>query len=241
MFFTAGLTSCGLDTFYLLKGPLTFINRPEISNITPDNNFVEFETYENQNLPGDFSFTGTVVYYKIYASKDTATSDINTIDSKNNDSNYGAAAELLLSKGYKELRTDTSGDSAFLIANTGTTKRVKIRLTDYNLKSDLNPAADTIASIYINNVDIGQKPRRCETVNRKNLKFNFGRSTSDDESPLPDSNDVDFDHASVSDGMYYVNMYALAIGHDVTFKNYYSNVLYLGTIKICSSSENNWN
>lgn len=240
MFFTAGISSCGLDTFYLLKGPITFHNRPELSNNDPANNFIEFSTYENQNLTSDFDFTGTIIYYKIYGRYDNVSSDISLIEARNNDSNYGAALDLIKSKGYRELRNNNTTEESFVINATGVDKRVKIRLTDYNIKSDLTPAADTVPYIYINGTDTNKKPKRAERKNGQNLDFNFGRYSTDLNSPKPDAQDNDFDGVDPADGIYYVNMYAVALGHDVTYKFYYSNVLYLGTIRINSNSEMNW-
>lgn len=240
MFFTAGLTSCGLDTFYLLKGPVVYANRPELSNSDPINNFIDFTTNENQDLTSDFDFTGTVIYYKIFGNKETANSDILSIDSRNNDSNYGAALDYIKSKGYRELRSDNTSDEAFLIPATNSDKRVRIRLTDYNEKSAVNPSPDTVPYIYINGVDTLKKPKRAEMISGHNLTFNFGRSSSDENSPCPASGDSDYDGSNPNDGIYYINMYAVALGHDVTYKFYYSNVLYLGTIIVNSKSETNW-
>lgn len=240
MFFTAGITSCGLDTFYLLKGPIIFYNRPELTNSDPVNNFVYFSTNENQNLTSDFDFTGTIIYYKIYGKYESVSTDISLIESRNNDSNYGAALDLIKSKGYRELRCDNNTEESFVINATGVNKNVKIRLTDYNLESDLNPSADNVPYIYINGVDTNKKPKRAERKNGQNLDFNFGRNKTDLNSPKPEPQDNDFDGVEPPDGVYYVNMYAVALGHDVTYKFYYSNLLYLGTIRINSNSEMNW-
>lgn len=241
MLSVAGLTSCGLDTFYVLKAPISNHNpAATLSNDDPTKNYIDFSTFENQNLTSDFKFMGTTIYYKIYGSKSTLSSDITAVENKNTDTNYGASIDLIKSKGYKELRNSNALDEGMLIPATGVNKRVKIRLTDYNLESDSNPSSDTVPCILIDNEDTGTKPKRAETKNGQNLAFNFGRNGFDTNSPKPESGNNDFDGSTPSDNIYYVNMYAVALGHDVTYKFYYSNLLHLGTIKINSSSENNW-
>ena len=42
------------------------------------------------------------------------------------------------------------------------------------------------------------------------------------------------------DDIYYVALYAVAVGYDNSFTNYYSNVLYLGSVPINAAEEDNW-
>lgn len=235
MFFTAGLTSCGLDTFYILKGPVTFLNQPTSSNLTPNNNYVEFVTNETENnsLPSDFKFTGTEIYYRIYSNETDANAFITQIDAVNDESHYGTAAEKLNSS-YSLLRSSNGKDVPFVISKTGSNQTVRIRLTEYKVKGDTNPDTGLNALITVNGIDCGQ-PVRAETMHT----FNFGRYDEDSNNALPTSSDSDYTGSEKAD-IYYVNLFAVAFGHDVTLKKYYSNVLYLGTIKISPNNYNNW-
>lgn len=237
LFAVAGIVSCGLDTFYVLKPPYALMNSAAtISNEDFNNNYVEFYTNEagNSSLPADFKFTGTEIFYKIYSNKDDASSFINQIDAVNDETHYGSAAEKLVSS-YKLLRLAGSGDSPFVIpANPLVNKRVRIRLAEYAGKGDTDTNDDFKSLITIDGVQKGQ-PVRAES----NYSFNFGHHQDDTNSPVPASGDSDFSGSSGT-GIYYVNLFAVAFGHDVTYKTYYSNVLFLGTLKINKDNYNNW-
>lgn len=235
--------SCGLDTFYYLEGPFSATNQPAISNSDYNNNYVEFITNENQDISSDFNFIGTLVYYKIYGDYSSAQSDYSAIESRNTESNYGAAFEYIENRGYQELRTSTSGEDSFVIPATGQNKKVRIRLTDYGTYPATDIDQGMKALILIDDSEAGV-PRRAESSSGTNLSFNFGwyDTTGNNYTYSPPvSGDVDFNGTTPSEGKYYVNLYAVATGLDVTYTRYYSaTVLYLGTIQISSSSENNW-
>lgn len=230
-------SSCGLDTFYVLKAPVDYEVRPLLSNEDGSQNYVEFYTREaDQDLPADFNFKGTLVYYKIYGNKTTVESDILKIDSYNNDSSYGKAYSEMTGKGYQELRI-AGNDSSYIINDTSVNKKVTIRLTDFNTYQEIGGVSDPIYEPYLKINDVFQGvPRRVVD----DLSFNFGREGKEDFSKVPNSDNIDFDKTNPSDGIYYVNMYAVAYGFDVSTIKYYSNLLYLGTIKVNANSLNNW-
>lgn len=75
------------------------------------------------------------------------------------------------------------------------------------------------------------------------LNFDFGRKyeygSNAGSKVLPESGDSDFQCDTASeDGMYYVDLYAVAVGYK-DFTAYYSNVLHLGSVGIDSDEEDN--
>ncbi len=244
MFFTVGYNSCGLDTFYLLRGPFDRINYPNIDNYDPSLMYFEFRTNENDYaIPlGDFKFLGTDVYYKIYTSDGTLKSHINSIDSVNTETNYGTAADYVITRyRYQKLRIDkVSDDSVFVPAMNPRvppySQRVKIRLTDLNPRGDSQKDLNNSPRVFFDGVEKGAPIRTTGNGSQK-LNFDFGRAKFS-ESEKPRLGDADFE-GSESESTFYVNMYAIAVGYDLSFKNSYSNVLHLGTVTINSESDIN--
>ncbi|MBQ4025563.1 MAG: hypothetical protein II611_09265, partial [Treponema sp.] len=68
--------------------------------------------------------------------------------------------------------------------------------------------------------------------------FNFGQ---DDNNPLPKSSDEDVNYSGYSSesGVWYVDMYAVSVGRDVSYATSYSKVLFLGSVKILESDYKN--
>jgi len=241
-FIIAILSSCGLDTFYVIMPPVHYDHKPAITNSDALDNYVEFRTNENQpQLPSDFYFAGTTVYYRIYSDTNTVENFNNLIESVNTSSNYNAAADKLLAAGYQILQYRADGatsNSGLTIEPIGSSQVVKIRLSDYNEITD-TPNAEYQDQIEINGFRIG-RPRR---VSENNLTFNFGRcerSGYETTCKRPVPNDSDYEGNSTSEEWYYINLYAMASGHDTTFKTYYSNVLHLGCLKVKVPSDTNW-
>lgn len=75
--------------------------------------------------------------------------------------------------------------------------------------------------------------------------FDFGRKYTygkyQDNYVVPSENDDDFkmDSSPSKENVYYVSMYAVAVGRDEQFVEQYSGVLHLGCVAIDSSTENN--
>ncbi|MBP5402318.1 MAG: hypothetical protein J6Y36_04065 [Treponema sp.] len=244
VFFMCGvLSSCGLDTFYVIYPPTHVTHSPALINDDGSNNYVEFYTNENQaQLPSDFYFAGTSVYYKIYSDSSKMEQFKSQIDSLNNSSNYSSAADKIFSTGYTILKYAASGDAhakELTIAPIGSSQLVYIRLSDYNEISDLNPTEIFKDHISISGTTIGS-PRRSVG---DTLTFNFGRSNRSEFSAtcrIPNSGEADYADSSTSAELYYIDLYALASGHDTTFTPYYSKVLHLGYLKVRVPSETNW-
>ncbi|MCR5613611.1 hypothetical protein [Treponema sp.] len=237
VFLTRFFLSCGLDTFYTLEPPLYVQHQPLYDNTDYSHKYYEFYTNDavNKSLTS-FTYLGTAVYYRIYKNYSTLVTKNASINAVNNSSNYNTAAERLISMGYKQLNT-TNGEITPLIGVSPTinAQRVKIRLTDYNAIGTTSPIAEYQPQIIINGTLIGQ-PRRVEG----NHTFDFGRNAKESNSPLPSSTDADFEDGNFStENIYYVDLYAVAVGRDTTYTTYYSNVLHLGVVAIDSSKEVN--
>ncbi|NLC93974.1 MAG: hypothetical protein GX677_11110 [Treponema sp.] len=228
------LSSCGLDTLLVLYVPTSKQNDPNVESLW-DKKYFDFWTSDttNQNtISSEYTFLGTNIFYKIYNNTTTMNSEISTISTISNSTNYQNAIEKLTNVkssggyGYKQLKA--SGSSATPIVPASLLKinqRVYIRLTDYNSSSEYS------SRFTIDDSSIGQ-PRR---DNGKN--FNFGRSVSDSNAQIPSSSDSDVEYSSTftAANKWYVVLYAVSVARDSTYTNQYSNVINLGAVMIDSS------
>lgn len=241
-------TGCGLDTFYVIDAPNAIYHQPEYTNeIQFDQKYFEFGTNETNSIEG-FDFEGTEVYYKIYNTSSQMTSEVSSLQSLANDAEKSVnAAEKMITAtnsdgsggyGYKQLRVDGRYESP-LIPYTGSNKRILIRLTDYQ---DVEKYSARICIVNGNNDESylygsSTKTIPVRDVNRKS--FNFGRNGDKDSVPLSTGeDDVKYVKDSGSD-LWYVAMFAVAVGKDSTYVQYRSNILYLGSVRIDSSSFDN--
>lgn len=228
-------TTCGLDTYYIVRPPTGPIHTPVYSADDPDSKYFSF-TSAVSDTDSSFRFLGTAVYYRIYASVSTMQSHIASISAVNTSSDYSAAANRMIGYGYQQLYT--SDGSFLVISDEG--KKVDIRLT--NNQESVSTGIGNTAQISIDSA-FYKTPRRVLGMNKT---FDFGRYdkeslgyTPKDNYTPPASGDEDFENGTVEDNKYYVTMYAVAIGRDTTYTTYYSNVLYLGTIGINANNEHN--
>ena len=93
---------------------------------------------------------------------------------------------------------------------------------------------------YINGSAANSIPVRYED----DLSFNFGRDASNDKIPVPYNSstgegDLDVTGPVPSDGIWYVAMFAVGVGRDVTYTMQYSNILFLGSVAISSNTPDN--
>lgn len=230
IFFLTGcfvfFNSCGLDTFYVIESPTDIIHEPSY-NSSYDECYFSFRTKESSQS-GGFSFDGTNVYYRIYDSLSKMQSSVSSLQNLALNSSDTAASSLIKTAasggyGYRPLRSSDES-SSILIENSGSDKQVSIRLTNYQ-------DGDYKAYIRIGTADAG-KPLR-----ESGYSFDFGRNGSNDRMPV--SGDADYSSSSSADNDKYVAMFAFAVGHDSAYSNYYSNILYLGSVKIDSSLPDN--
>lgn len=221
--------SCGLDTFYVIEAPYQLLNNPEYSSSEYSERYFKFVTNETASVDEGFTVTGTEVYYKIYASSSKMINDVNALISISNDDERSSSAPDKLKDTYKYKTLRIENNSNTLVPFTNHNQTVEIRLTDYQNISNYS------SRVEIDSVIKGIPVRN---LGGKNYTFNFGRNGENDKIPLKD--DEDFDETNSSgDGKYYVALFATSFGHDNTFTNYYSNILYLGSITIDSNSFDN--
>ncbi len=232
-------TSCGLDTFYVLDPPISIIHQPEYSNESQDSKYFEFWTNENTQIEG-FTFLGTEVYYKIYNSYSQMTSETSVLQTLSNDADKSAtAAEKMINNtssggyGFKALKVAGNPESP-LVTASDSNQRVYIRLSDYQNVEDYS------ARVLVNGANLnGAAGKTIPVRNTSDMRtFNFGRNGSYDIAPAKDDEDVKFT-SGVTSSKWYVCMFAASLGMDATYQNYYSNILYLGSVSIDASSYDN--
>lgn len=236
---------CGLETLYYLDAPFQRQTNPTVSDSGDAASYTEayfdFYTNENQKVDENFKYLGTAVYYKIYNSYSTMNSHISSVSSISSSTNSSSAFLRLQSYGYQELGTkDMNGNErniSPLIPAKSSNQRVVIRLTNYQEPDQSSAEWNEYAyraKIVINNVE-KYVPMR----NDSTKSFDFGRKNSSGDYDKPKSGEDDVNYGTASkDDVYYVTLYAVAVGRDSFFTNYYSNVLYLGSVAINASEEN---
>lgn len=247
-----GFTACGLDEFYELDPPVRCNNQPD-SNTEYATRYFEFTTNEtgenNKNYidsSSSFKFLGTAIYYKIYNNLSTMDSDITTISTLINSTNYSnAVSRIRETLSYQELGTVKIENSQRreistnpLISAQGKNRTVYIRLTNYQDTKEFS-ARILIDKEPLKDGDFELYPSRSGS----NKSFDFGRTEDDKEVNVePSQGDVDFASGTFTEPdnkKYYVNMYAIAVGRDTTYTNYYSNALHLGSVSITATEEDN--
>ena len=210
-------TSCGLDTFYELKEPHNVVHQPDCSSIDYTESYFEFFSAPKPDDGVPVKFFGTDVYYKIYKSSSQLKSDVEAIQTiANRDDHKAAALAMIEGSNYKYQPLRASGHTGDNVLISGTGKKVHIRLSDYTLY----PAQISIDG----GSNIGIPVR----LSDNHKTFNF---KSSDPDSIPNGDDTNKTGSS-SDDDWYVAMFAVAVGNDVSYSPIYSNVLYLGSVRI---------
>ena len=233
LFLTSG---CGLDVYYVLVSPHDCVHVPVYSN-NYDNSYFEFLTNdESFESGGGLDFLGTEVYYKIYSNYSKMISDTETVISLSSTDETTAATRLITTYNYKALKMKDSTD-AVLVPHKSYNQRVYIRLTDYldiedfSARVEIYNTTETPQVITKSGMPVRNIPER--------KTFNFGRTGTLDGAPkATDEEDVNYTTQS-EPNKWYVAMFAVAVGKDYLFTQYYSNVLYLGSVTIDADSADN--
>ncbi len=222
--------SCGLDTFYVLPGPIQTTHKPEYSNTTVADNYFEFWTVET-GCDG-IKFNGTDIYYKIYTNTDTLDSQIGAIQTLIN-SETSSPFDSLTSRPYNYVKLIVSegGNEAALIpaSSTKSNQRVTIRLSNYN---DIY-----FAGILVNDQNLYGESNRVIPLryvtddDNKTLSFNFKLSDSN-SLPKTSQDDVNSTGGNSDENVWYVCLYAVAVGNKPSYETVNSNILYLGSVQI---------
>ncbi len=244
---------CGLETYYVVEGPTQRYTNPTVTSSGESSEYLEsyfsFETNDEANYdPGSaFKYMGTAVYYKIYNDYSAMNAHISAVSTLSSSTNYSSAFPKLQSYGYQELGVDREKLSdktesySPLIKAADTNRKIVIRLTNYKEPSDAEELKkwEYRAKILIDADGTGEK--ELYPMRQDNTKsFDFGRKNSNGDYDKPKSGEDDVNYGTASkEDIYYVTLYAVAVGHDNTFTNYYSNVLYLGSVAINAAEEDN--
>lgn len=213
--------SCGLDTFYVVDAPSNVIHQPDCTSIEYSDNYFEFYTVDRDY--DSIKFLGTDVYYKVYKSTSRLKTEAEDLQAAANrdDSNNSSADKLIQSYHFQPLRGAGYEDKVVLIPTSGTNQRVSIRLSDYQ--------GIYLAQITLDGENIYGSGSRVIPV--RNLPDSPSFNFSSNQTPKNEDADVNTSGSS-SDKDWYVSLFALAIGQDTTYTPIYSNILYLGSVKI---------
>ncbi len=230
-------TACGLDVFYVMESPVTNVHTPSYDSSDFAERYFSFFTNENVSTNSGFSFKGTDIYYRIFDSSSQMQSEVNSLISLSNNESTSNTAATKMIETYKFNKLRISGYyEEPLIPYSGQNRQIYIRLTDYQSIEDYSARIleGGENGSYVNSSVTKTIPVR--NVNR--TSFNFGRSGSNDKAPAKGDDDVDY-ISGPTNNTWYVAMFAVAVGYDSTFTNYYSNILYLGSVTIDGSTVDN--
>ena len=232
-------SGCGLDEYYVLEGPGAIVC-PVYSASNPlvaENKYVEFTTNSSDSSSGAFTIDGTDVYYKIYSSISTCTSEYSALNTllNNSSTKSSSASSLINTYKFQKLKNTANSDDVF-VSHDGLAVKVRIRLTQYLQDQSVD---EYKALIYIGGIKSGVPIRYYG-----NRYFDFYRNNGTSfNAPLPRSTDYEEDVSSNTStdstdttGYWYINLYAVTRGHDSSFTTYYSPICHLGTLYIDPSS-----
>lgn len=219
-------SACGLDTFYVINPPATIVHEPVYSNIDTTEHYFEFYTFES--VYSGIKFLGTDVYYKIYRNAGNMETEYKNIvaTASNVDTAANAPSRMIDTYKFKTLETNVLSSNSVLIPAAGSNRRIKIRLSDsstYNaeiLVNDANIYGSADRVLPVRNITSIQTPT-----------FSFSKSPYNPV-PIPKADDSDVSYGSGNDNEWYVCMFAVAVAQDANYSQIYSNVLYLGSVKI---------
>ena len=149
------------------------------------------------------------------------------------ENNYNAPYKLIDEDkyNYKQLLADGIS-SATLIPYTGKNRKVYIRLSDY-LGMEEYSAQIKVDDLPLN----GEKTIPLRDIATKS-SFNFTGTSEYNKIPASDDVDTKFSSTSQSNDVWYVAMFAVAVGKDTNYTPVYSNILYLGAVTIDKSMIN---
>mgnify|MGYP003299464603 CR=1 FL=1 len=233
--------SCGLDTFYVIPSPLECNFTPIVSDLSSYNpsfgiEIRYFDFYTNEESYDEiesFNFLGTSIYYKIYNSLSQLNNDRYELERLANSDETSVYAPSKLIETYKFCLLNNREP---LIPYKGKNQNVYIRLSSYenNLRYSSRILIDKDFEEATQN-DTYLIPLRIDGK----FTFNFGRAGENDNVPQSDDIDVKYSPTSTQEGVWYVSMFAVAVGMDETFTKTYSNILWLGSVAIDANSYDN--
>lgn len=215
-------SGCGLETFYVIESPNTTVHEPLYSSIFEEDKYFEFIT--NERKYEGINFIGTDVYYKIYRNASVMETESQSIKttSINDDSSSKAANQMIESYHFQALKA-TGYDEEVLIPYANSNRHVYIRLDD---------SSPYVAELLVDDSNIyGSSSRVLPARNTpERTSFNFQRAVP---KSIPKSDDSDVKYSGTgNENEWYVCMFAVGVAQDANYANVYSNVLYLGSVKL---------
>ena len=226
------LCGCGIDTFVYLYPVTQLLNTPSSSSSSndPTYNFFQFKTSDSENYNAygsDGYFKGFEVYYRIYNSSSTRSSDVSSIYTNNENNPTAAWTYLVNTKNYHRLVYTGRETGIPLIPGASSDRTVSIRLfaqTVYTPYFSLDGSTDGSGSLGI--------PERTLDSGTTYEPF-YDKNDATKKAIVISSTDDDVTYTSGStDSYWYVQAYAVAYGYDEAYKPYYSEVFSLGFVTI---------
>ena len=204
---------CGLEEYYVLEAPYQKFSSPDASTGS-----------------SGLDFTGT--YFGFYTNdSDNSTSSASAFKY------MGTAVYYKIYNNYSTMNSQISAVS--LISSSTNYSSAFPRLQSYGYQelgvegrnvSPLIPASGGKNQKVFIRLTNYQEPAK-NSDKWKDYAYRAKIVVDNDEKYIPmrqDNNDI-----------YYVALYAVAVGYDNSFTNYYSNVLYLGSVPINAAEEDN--
>lgn len=201
------LSACGIDSYVYLNSISAVTHWP---GETQDDlqNYLEFSLPNSQN--NDYlEFKGYEIYYKIYSSESKKSTDLNNINTVNENNPTTIHSYLTNTKKYQRLSSSTRRSEKPLIRASNSNDKVYIRL--------LNDSTFTVGG-----EDLGVPSRTQNGFYDKD--FSYSTITT---------GEVDVDtSAESSPELWYVQFFGFAYGLEGGVYSIYSSVCYLGTLTI---------
>lgn len=211
------LVSCGLETFYYLDPPLA---DAEIAN--PEDPAERVFTFKTaKNIDSADIFKGTSVYYRLYNSFSAMTSNRSTIANINEEYS-DAAMNRMISLGFQPISVD---NIELVSTKDDGSVTVQIRLFNENIYK---------AEVVVNDKNKGE-PLRMPI--RKGFSFYPVEEETEDEYPVPTSDDEDTNYSSDGESTWYVLAYAVSVGTSLELTPVYSQVTPLGYLAVEPDSQ----
>lgn len=211
--------ACGIPVYYVIEPPqIEHVATYETTDI-PERYFSFICPYNSSTENSEFTLLGTDIYYRIYNNLDDMNADVSSISSRNteySDSGYRRMIEL----DYQQLWL-ASGASP-VVRKTSAVRTVELRLnTDTGYSSRLYDLTnETLISYPLR--------RGTGSTGSGNMTFDF----TSNYYPEKNDSDVKIREGYNNEGAWYVNLYAVTVGRDVSLASQYSSLLHLGNLKI---------
>lgn len=206
-------SACGIDNIVYLDKPVLIHDPSELGD--DSRLYFEFRTSDKNNTrDASGYFKGFDIFYRIYENKNSCATDISSAKTYNDSNPSNSANYLRNTLSFKFLtRVGKSVSSRPFIDGASYDRNIRFRLSSY--------ASDT-DSITIDGVNLGTVMRETSQTFRQINKKDI---------------DVKSDSSASTNNYLYVAVFAAAYGTDNSFKPAYSEILFLGYVRINKPSD----